>query len=155
SARFDRCFELINKTNQFNTTGVRWSVNDAQGLFDRGGYWITLDVKDIYTNYGLTGVIVVDGATIRQFVLSCRVFGMDVEAAGVAIARKHIHNRDHRHCQGLMIETEKNKLSRTIFRDTGFVPDDHGVWHAEGSSEPQFPKHIKVTDLVPERESVA
>ena len=36
-AHFGRSFELLNKTNQFNTTGVRWKHDELVRLFRQGG----------------------------------------------------------------------------------------------------------------------
>ena len=76
---FKRVFELLNKTNQFNTTGRRWKLPEARALFDAGGMMLTARVSDAYSDYGLTAIAVVSGPEIVQMVMSCRVFGLGVE----------------------------------------------------------------------------
>ena len=46
SREFARAFELLNKTNQFNTTGKRWSHEEAVRLFSQGGFSHAFKVKD-------------------------------------------------------------------------------------------------------------
>ena len=76
--RFARTLELINKTNQFNTTGKRWNLQEFTGFFRDGGRCFVLDVTDCYTAYGIVGVLLASGNDIIQFVMSCRVVGMDI-----------------------------------------------------------------------------
>src|SRR4029077_8069656 len=82
--RFPRTLELINKTNQFNTTGKRWTLQEFTGFFRDGGRCFVLDVTDCYTAYGIVGVLLASGNEVIQFVMSCRVVGMDVEIAAIA-----------------------------------------------------------------------
>lgn len=141
--RFDRCFELINKTNQFNTTGVRWTQADAQKLFDEGGCWLVLDVRDKYTTYGITGIVVLEKTTIRQFVLSCRVFGMGIETAGVALALRRLAVDGHASAYASVIATEKNGICRGVYADCGFDEVAPGVWRRSIEDFPT-PEHIQV-----------
>jgi FkbH-like protein len=74
-----RVFELLNKTKQFNTNGKRWAPMEVDTFFNDGGFVIAFTVEDKYTAYGLVGVLLVKGSNIVQFVMSCRVLGLDVE----------------------------------------------------------------------------
>src|SRR5438046_10604167 len=73
--------ELINKTNQFNTTGKRWTQQECQAAFARGTCFYAFKVLDRFTEYGVVGVVITNGSILEQFVMSCRVVGMDVEIA--------------------------------------------------------------------------
>ncbi|TWA51880.1 HAD superfamily phosphatase (TIGR01681 family)/FkbH-like protein [Azospirillum baldaniorum] len=145
--RFDRCFELINKTNQFNTTGVRWSIPDIQIFLENGGYFLAFEVKDKYTNYGLTGVVAIAENIIQQFVLSCRVFGMEVENFGISAAVKYIFDCGFREIQGKICPTEKNKVSQNIFHNNGFNEVENGIWHKKIEREVGYPAHVRIMDL--------
>ena len=78
-----RALELLNKTNQFNTTGKRWGESEFMNFLDTGRVFI-FSAKDKYSNYGIIGVICELDSTIEQMVMSCRVFGLDVETAVTA-----------------------------------------------------------------------
>ena len=44
--RFERAIELINKTNQFNTTGRRWTISDSRRFFkDAGKIWLLSKIR--------------------------------------------------------------------------------------------------------------
>jgi len=79
AARFPRAFELLNKTNQFNTTGRRWSASEIEAFFASGGYALVAQVSDRFSNYGLTALALCVGSHCEQMTMSCRVFGLGVE----------------------------------------------------------------------------
>ena len=139
--KFERCFELLNKTNQFNTTGRRWSSTEINGFLGDGGFLLALNVDDMYTNYGMTGLLLVSGRTVVQFVLSCRVFGMGVENAAIAIVSKLIDGP----MEGLIQPTAKNQLSQVLFKNLNFTEQSDGVWIAP--EEPLVvPSHVAVNE---------
>ena len=77
--KFARAFELLNKTNQFNTTGKRWKSAELQELFEGGGRLHAASVSDRLSDYGLTAIALQRGPVCEQMVMSCRVFGLNVE----------------------------------------------------------------------------
>jgi FkbH-like protein len=89
---FPRVYELVNKTNQFNTNGKRWSCEYYRRHFEMGGKVLSFQVEDNYTSYGLVGVLFIINAEITQCVMSCRVLGMEVEQAIIALAVQEIRN---------------------------------------------------------------
>jgi FkbH-like protein len=76
---FKRAFELLNKTNQFNTTGRRWKETEMERFFARGGRMLAARVSDRFSDYGLTALLLCLGSRCEQMVMSCRVFGLGVE----------------------------------------------------------------------------
>jgi FkbH-like protein len=120
-SRFPRTLELINKTNQFNTTGKRWTLQEFPGFFRDGGRCFVLDVTDRYTAYGIVGVLLVSGNDITQFVMSCRVVGMDVEIAAVGGALQALAARGIAEYGATLIRTPANLLCRDLWERCGFV----------------------------------
>lgn len=136
---FTRAFELLNKTNQFNTNGRRWTHAEAEAFLARGGIFYTLRVADIHTSYGLVGVLCVAGAEVLQFVMSCRVLGLDVEIALVAEVMARMPTGEMR---ASIVETEANAPSRDIWTRCGFAHRDEGyVYVGDGLD---IPPHITV-----------
>jgi FkbH-like protein len=74
-----RCLELINKTNQFNTTGERWTHEGLAAALAAGAQLWGFDITDVHTPYGITAVAVLEPGLVRQLVVSCRVFGLGIE----------------------------------------------------------------------------
>ena len=76
---FDRAFELINKTNQFNTTGKRWELAEMKRFLETGGVCLVTSLKDKTIDNGIIGAALIKDGEIAQAVLSCRVFGLGAE----------------------------------------------------------------------------
>lgn len=135
--QFSRALELINKTNQFNTTGTRWTLDEAATFFGGSGHWIAFRVSDRYTHYGLVGVVLIRRGTIEQFVMSCRVFGLGAEHAVLAILAKESLRASR------VIETPKNGPCRSVFKDAGWDFDGE-AWHSFQANQ-TVPNYITVT----------
>ncbi|WP_187274818.1 MULTISPECIES: HAD-IIIC family phosphatase [unclassified Methylobacterium] len=118
--RFRRAFELINKTNQFNTTGQRWTLEGMQAGFRQGLRLHAFEVADTFTDYGLVGVVVREGDALVQCVMSCRVIGLDVEAAMLAHAAAEAAGEGHARLSAVYIPTGRNDLCAGLYRDAGF-----------------------------------
>jgi FkbH-like protein len=115
NAGFTRAFELINKTNQFNTTGVRWTREELEEFFSSGGRLLVFNAHDVYTDYGLVGAVLIRGSAIEQWVMSCRVIGYDIERAVMSIAVRAIRAVGNAEVRGLLRETDANSnLPRSI-----------------------------------------
>jgi FkbH-like protein len=117
--KFERCFELLNKTNQFNSTGQRWSKADVMSYFAKSGVFIALEVRDRFTEYGLVALALVLDDEITQVVMSCRVIGLGVERAlfSEISARKMNFLGE---IKALVRETGKNALIIDAFQRSGF-----------------------------------
>ena len=119
--RFQRAFELLNKTNQFNTTGKRWLPAEVEQYFAEQGVFYALSVVDRFTAYGLVGVMCVKYGQIDQFVMSCRVVGLDVEFAAVSRLVAFMRSNDDAPVTALSVETDANHLSRSLWSNCGFL----------------------------------
>jgi len=126
SSRFTRVFELINKTNQFNTTGQRWSLGEFEAFFAAGGKAVAAALRDRTIDNGLIGVALVRPGEIVQVVLSCRVFGLGAETV-LGIAAMTLALAEGGQVVSRPAETGKNLSCRTYFDDLGFTrrADDH------------------------------
>jgi len=144
--RFPRVFELLNKTNQFNTTGRRWARPECAALFAAGGKFFAFEVEDKFTSYGLVGVIAVRAETIDQFVMSCRVAGMDVEIAALCEIIR-LAQGDGESIEARMVETPLNLLCRDLYKRCGFNEIEPGRWLRNGAHVLALPTpaHIRMT----------
>lgn len=143
---FPRCFELLNKTNQFNTTGKRWELGEIQAFFDEGGEIVYVSLKDSTADNGIVGVTLVPPNRIDQAVLSCRVFGLGAEAAmghfSAKAALRAAGAEDDGIVSAQIRETEKNFACLNYFESLGFNKRDDVY---EGRV-PAVPAWIKVND---------
>ncbi len=138
---FARAFELLNKTNQFNTTGRRWRREEATAAFARGAVWYAFEAADRFTNYGLVGLVVTEGPEITQFVMSCRVAGLDVELAALGAVARAMSERHQAELRAHFLPTKENFLASTLFPSAGFSGRDD-IWTANLASLPPPPSHI-------------
>lgn len=123
---FERACELLNKTNQFNTTGLRWTSEEIGRFFAEGGVFHAFKVTDRFTAYGLVGLLLVQGNCIRQFVMSCRVVGVDVEQQ---MLRSVIDRINTPEVTAEYVKTEKNHLCTDLYPKNGFeLREGDGLW---------------------------
>jgi FkbH-like protein len=121
--RFERALELINKTNQFNTTGRRWSAAELDAFLKAGGLCLAANLKDKTLDNGLIAVALVAPGEIVQVVLSCRVFGLGAEVAlGAAAVSLALSGTER--AVGRFADTGKNLSCRDYFQDLGFTLED-------------------------------
>jgi len=117
---FSRVFELINKTNQFNTTGLKWTAEGLTKFLNEEGEIFSIQVSDRLSEYGVVGALVYSNGVIRQYVLSCRVLGLDIDVHALKFISNKILN-DNKIIIGALIETLHNGPCRQIFLKSGFI----------------------------------
>jgi FkbH-like protein len=143
--RFARVFELINKTNQFNTTGRRWKIEECEEYFRTGGQLAAFEVADHFTTYGLVGVVILRPGTIEQWVMSCRILGYQIEEAVMAILVANIRASLPGPVTGRLVHTDANFPCRDLFSKCGFIdPDSTGNWVLPPDATPAVPEHVTI-----------
>jgi len=145
--RFQRAFELLNKTNQFNTTGKRWLPAEAEQYFAQQGVFYALSVVDRFTLYGLVGVLCVKQGQIDQFVMSCPVVGLDVEFAAIAKLVALMRLSENAPITALSVETDANQLSRSIWSNCGFLLAGDQYVLPTGVTGVPAPAHITFAEV--------
>jgi FkbH-like protein len=141
---FTRVVELVNKTNQFNTTGRRWTAAEISSLIADGGDVTAFRVRDRFTEYGLVGVLFSKNQEVLQFVMSCRVLGMDVELAAVNYVVTLIRAKyGGGAVTASLVETKDNSPCRDVYMRAGFtaVPGE-SAFVLSPSALPVQPAHI-------------
>jgi FkbH-like protein len=141
---FQRALELVNKSNQFNTTGRRWTPEEAKAFFAGRGRFVVFDVKDRFTAYGIVGVAIVAGDRIEQFVMSCRVAGLDVEIAVVAELLAGLRSQGSPAAVAVLHETDANALCRDLYARCEFTLDANGEL-ARSTAGFDPPAHVQLT----------
>ena len=124
--RFARAFELINKSNQFNTTGRRWSQEQVERHFEAGGSFEAFRVEDRFTDYGLVAVAILAANRLEQFVMSCRVIGLDVELAAIGSLARTTLTDYHE------LTANFARLSRTSFAGISTLAADSASMERSG-----------------------
>lgn len=142
--RFGRALELLNKTNQFNTTGRKWERAELSQLLSKGGRLHAFEAEDRFSNYGLIAVGITQDAEIIQFVMSCRVAGLDVDLAALL----HICRRigTYGAITTTSNKTELNVMSRDLFARANFTEMSEDRWRLDTPSMAVHPSHVTLLD---------
>jgi FkbH-like protein len=83
-----RALELVNKTNQFNLNGIRYTEADwARHFSQAGSFAAVVAYKDRFGPLGKIGVLLGnregDAVSLRAWVMSCRAFARRIEHASL------------------------------------------------------------------------
>lgn len=140
---FARALELINKTNQFNTTARRWTAQQCRAAFAQGTRFLIFKARDRFTDYGIVGVVIKQSARLEQFVMSCRVIGMDIEIAVMSELLRLDHNKSEP-IVALLRHTGLNLVCRDLYRRCGFERSTADMWTRERMPVLSSPPHVKL-----------
>jgi FkbH-like protein len=120
----DRAVQLINKTNQFNANGRRWTDDEVDAALAGGGQLITASLRDRTGTHGEIAACLLDkSGVIEAFVLSCRVFQRRVEHAFLTT----VASRSTRPIGVRYTSTDRNEPFRQFIADEAFGVDRSGV----------------------------
>jgi FkbH-like protein len=151
-----RVTQLIGKTNQFNLTTRRHSLEDV-ARFVAADRCLTLQFRliDRFGDNGLVSVMILrrdpqntDLAEIDTWVMSCRVFGRELEREAMNIAVEAACRAGVRRLRADYIPTPKNGVVRDLYQNLGFSPaqtppSDGGTrWCLQLSDYAPYPTHI-------------
>ncbi len=129
-----RIVQLINKTNQFNLTGRKSSDAEAASWASApDGITLQLRLLDRFGDNGLVSALALrpaanmpDALELDTWVMSCRVFGRELEYEAMNIAVESARERGARFILADYVPTPRNVVVRTACEKLGFkrVEDD-------------------------------
>jgi FkbH-like protein len=125
-----RVTQLINKTNQFNPTTRRYSKEEVAS-FSAMADTITLQFRlvDKLGDNGIVSVMILRPDVeqphvldVDCWVMSCRVFGRDLEFEAMTIAVEEARRRSAQELRAEYIPSAKNAVISELYPSLGFVP---------------------------------
>lgn len=131
-SELDRCFELIQRTNQLNISGKKYSRAEfVRVLNSTDRQTIAFSCKDTFGEYGIVcfGQFEVTRATLTflEFAMSCRVAGKHIENAFLNYIKE---SNEAEQYLFPVIKTAKNELMRRTLSGIGLPAvedDDHHI----------------------------
>ncbi len=145
-----RITQLINKTNQFNLTTIRRTLDEVRELAKSDDFRLYgLRVTDKFGEYGLTGVIIANISpdrrrwTLDTLLLSCRVLGRGVETALIGALADDARAIGALEFAASFIPTAKNALSASFLPDQGFSRVGDQECYLSLAEAPVIPAHIE------------
>jgi FkbH-like protein len=141
-----RVVQLINKTNQFNTTTRRYAGDEiTRFMDDPDSMTLQFRLLDRVGDNGLVSTMILRPAEdddetleIENWVMSCRVFGRELEFEAMNVAVEAARERGARALIADYIPTAKNDVISKLYPSLGFVevdrpapPDGATRWHLD------------------------
>jgi FkbH-like protein len=128
AADLPRVTQLFNKTNQFNTTTRRYSAEEV-AHFAAEEQMVTLQFRllDKYGDNGLVSAMILrpdpkkrEIFEIDNWVMSCRVFGRQLEYEAMNVAVEQVRRRGGKALRADYIPTPKNGVISELYSSLGF-----------------------------------
>jgi FkbH-like protein len=141
---FDRVFELLNKTNQFNTTGKRYTENQLDEILRNNSKIVVARARDRFVDHGLVFVGLYNQGCIQHVVMSCRVIGLGIEFVGIRKMVLDSNLSDSGEFTAPLEETERNQPVRNFFKNSGFVQRGKDWILSSRDSLIDQPPHLEV-----------
>jgi FkbH-like protein len=136
-----RVVQLLNKTNQFNLTGRRYTESEIQELMTRKDV-LTLQLRliDVYGNSGLIA-LVIGGQTngvlsLDTWLMSCRVLGRNVEHATFEVLTHQARSMGCMRLLGEYRPTASNAMVQSHYQKLGFNLEET---KSDGTTRWSFP----------------
>ena len=149
----NRALELFNKTNQFNTTGARYTLEQCHQRLAAGNQLHVIEAVDRFTEYGLIGAAWVRQNCVEHLVMSCRALGLGIEESFLAELARQFGVAGMTSLSGRLVPTSANHACRQFYHRNGFVPaDGHpDLWIRTLATPWPAPKHLHLRPS-PERD---
>jgi len=135
TADLGRVTQLFNKTNQFNTTTRRYTAEEVAN-FAAAAETMTLQFRllDKYGDNGIVSAMILrpdskqpEVFEIDNWVMSCRVFGRQLEFEAMNIAVEQARRRGMKALRATYIPTPKNGVISELYPSLGFCPVGDGT----------------------------
>lgn len=151
-----RAEELTVRTNQLNTTGYTYDLDELRALIDDPGHQLLVArLQDRFGSYGTIGLVLLRdesvGRVIKLFILSCRVMNRGVGAALLSWILSTARD-DGVRLFAEFVATDRNRIMAITYRFAGFVdapspggapsPDPVARLEHPLSAIPSVPEHV-------------
>ena len=141
-----RVAQLTQRTNQFNLSLKRRTVEEVQGL-GADHRVLVLKARDRFGDYGLVGACILRQAAggvceIDTLLMSCRVLGRGVEDAFLHAMAKAAAEDGAGTLVAPFVEGPRNQLCKEFLKRSGFQEAQPNVWSLPLQELPALPKHL-------------
>jgi FkbH-like protein len=146
-SEWPRVAQLTQRTNQFNLSLKRRTVEEVKALATDSSVWI-IKARDRFGEYGLIGLCILRnaaGATaeIDSLLMSCRVLGRGVEDAFLHAIGGAAASQGARTLTAPFVQGPRNALVKEFLVRTGFQEVRADRWELPVSALGAFPSHVR------------
>ena len=149
-----RIIQLIQRSNQFNLRGVKYSEAELKKIKDnKSNHILYFKLRDKFGEYGLISAIILKEVDeneifIDTLVMSCRVLKRGVENFIFnKIVEFGFENRKQR-VIGEYLKTDKNSMVEGLYEKYGFNTDDRKIWSVDINSYKMQKIFIKKEEFI-------
>ncbi len=149
-----RIAQLTQKTNQFNLTTRRYSLEEIKAMAASEKFMVnSYSVSDRFGDQGIVGVTIVEKAgrewRIDTFLLSCRVLGREIERVMAANILEQAGSAGAESVTGRYIPTQKNAMVKDFYKSISFsaAAETEGAenWVFTIGAKVAMPECVRVT----------
>ncbi|MGA2261676.1 MAG: HAD-IIIC family phosphatase [Acidobacteriota bacterium] len=150
SRDLDRVTELIQRTNQFNTTTIRLGRAQIEELLQSPKHNVYVaELSDKFGRQGLVAVAIVqtkdDEKVFDSFVMSCRAMGFELERLMLRLVLDA--ESDGKPFVGRFLPTDRNTPASSLFPEAGFTKRSETEWVLEAHApRPEKPSWFTVVN---------
>lgn len=144
----DRLAELVQRTNQFNTTTIRHTKPELRALMASDAHRIYVGtMADKFGTLGLVAAAIVERrdstVVLDGFVMSCRAMGFQLERAFLRLLLDAESGASQ--VVGHLVPTGRNLPAMGLYGDCGFSEGGAGEWTLDASApRPSLPSWFSV-----------
>jgi FkbH-like protein len=138
----ERLLELIQRTNQFNTTTRRRSAAEVNTLLSSEAHELFVaSLGDRFGDLGVVAVVIAvrgaaDEVEIDSFIMSCRAMGFGLEQFALAEITRRL---DAPRYTARFIPTDRNGPAAGLYPSNGFTETAPGLWALAADDRPEPP----------------
>ena len=123
-----RICELVTRTNQFNSTGIRYSDEEIEAFFNSDEHeFHIVSLVDKYGDYGRCGVALIrkepEAWNIEILLVSCRVAGRGLGTAFLSYLTREARKAGCAYLRATYIKTDRNRQIGLLYKIIGFDKD--------------------------------
>jgi FkbH-like protein len=144
----ERVSELVQRTNQFNTTTIRYSRAQLQQFLGSSTHRVYVaDLEDRFGQLGLVLVTIVERqgerAIFDSFLMSCRAMGFELERLVIRLVMDA--EADAQSFVGRFVPTDRNTPAAELYATNGFRAATANEWLLGGSDpRPERPAWFEI-----------
>ena len=117
--------QIIHKTNQFNLTTKRYTLDQIQDFKkNKKNNIFLIDLKDKYESHGLISIMMLrledNFIYIDNFAMSCRVLGRHLESWAISKVAEYAKKNKFKFVVGEYIKSKKNMIVKDLYKNLGF-----------------------------------
>ena len=133
----DRCYELLQRSNQLNASGRRLSFEEVERIVaDKSRYLpIVISANDKFGDYGVVSFMIINraDALITDFVMSCRVANRKIEPTVIDfLATKYFNGM----MSMVFLPTNKNAPMKQIITDLAMQQVNENIFCYQHQEQP-------------------